>query len=105
MDTVIQVAAIVAGLCLLPVFLVVGVSSFNVLWRVVRHWDTSRPPPKSVKASLFGQRLEIDEQVEKVSEGLVESVADLDRRIKRLEIVRLRGLLNELAQKRSLKHG
>jgi hypothetical protein len=105
MDTILQAAAIVAGLCLLPVFLFVGVYSFNALWRVVKHWDTTRPPPQSIKGTLFGQSVEVVEQVEQVSEGLANTVAELDRRIKRLEADRLRGILKELAEKRRLKHG
>lgn len=105
MDTVIQVAVIGIGVCLLPVFLLVGLYSTNVLWRVVRHWDTSQPPPQSLKGKLLGQELEIVERVEQVSEGLAKTVDDLQRRIKILERERLRGLLKELATKRRRIHG
>jgi hypothetical protein len=105
MTTVLLIAAVVGAVSLLPVFLVIGLCSFNVLVRVLKHWDVSRPPPKSVRESLFGQDLEVAEHVEEVSDGLVKTVDELEGRIQRLETAQLQATVKEPAQKPRLKRG
>lgn len=87
MDTLITIAASAGLIGVTILGLLVGAYGLQTLVRLVRHWDTSAPPPAFRSGRIAGMELELDDPTgssQNVAQRLEGGLQRLEGRILRL---------------------